>query len=194
MLSCFLSFPKPGNSAFFSTSLNMHPYTSKKKKIVFASWCGLYFLRCRDHKSLRSHEALSIRVQMEVHGSHNFFNWISGPKGRIINLLLGKLWTLPPPPQAETNSSPLGPVWATRLFEPTCAHAGRELLEPAQEALASTECWRAREEGSRLTLGGRVEISCVCRPVLAAKAAPAPEKVRTPDPPKPGNSMLELKL
>lgn len=28
----------------------------------------------------------------------------------------------------------------------------------------------------------------VYRPVLAAKAAPAPEKVRTPDPPKPGNS------
>lgn len=80
------------------------------------------------------------------------------------------------------------------MFEPTCACTGRELLELAQEALASTKCWRTQEESSPLTLGGRVEISCVCRPVLAAKAAPAPERVRTPDPPKPGNSMLELKL
>lgn len=158
------------------------------------AWCGFYFLWQRDHKSLRSHEAFSIRVQMEVHGSHDFFNWISGPKGRVINLLLGKLWTLPPPPQAETNSSPPGLDWAMWLFNPTCACTGRELLELAQEGLASTKRWRAQEEGSRLTLGGRVEISCVCLLVLAAKAAPAPEKVRTPDPPKPGNSMLELKL
>lgn len=75
-----------------------------------------------------------------------------------------------------------------RWSEPTGVCTGRSLLELAQEALASPTCLRAQEEGSCLTLGGRVERKHVYRPVLAAKAAPAPEKVRTPDPPKPGNS------
>lgn len=68
-----------------------------------------------------------------------------------------------------------------------------ELLELAQEALARPKCNKAWEGGlaSPWAVGWK---QTVCRLVLAAKAAPAPEKVRTPDPPKPGNSKLELKL
>lgn len=60
----------------------------------------------------------------------------------------------------------------------------KKLLELAQEALAGTKCYRAREEGACLTLGGRVERSCVCRPVLAAKGSTSTREGLDSRPPK----------
>ena len=126
---------KVGKCSFSLLLLTIHYILPKKKKkhclktLLSLAWCEFSFLQPGDHKSLRNHEGLATGVQIKVHESHNFFNWISGPRGRITNLLLGKLWTLPPPLQAETNSSPPRPGWAMRWSEPTGVSTGRSLLE-----------------------------------------------------------------